>query len=137
MLIPPITGVSLFEATGSQVRPWYKLSDNDLRADIENTEHIFYNDLTPEYAENMRQLLKQQSFQTFKSKLTYAAYRDIPTTYLLCTRDNAIPIVGQEGMVEQAKKSGAEISTVTLEASHSPFCSMPDAVAEACQRSVA
>lgn len=109
------------------------MSDNGTRADVENPESIFYNDMSPEDAADVKRHLKQHSNQVFSSKLTYAAYRDIPTEYILCTKDNAMPIVAQEGMVAQAKGLGVDITTVTLEASHSPFCSMPDAVAAACQ----
>lgn len=109
------------------------MSDNGTRADVEDPETIFYNDMTPEHAAEMKRHLKQHSNQAFLSKLTYAAYRDIPTTYILCTKDNAIPIVAQEGMVARAKSLGANITTVTLEASHSPFCSIPDAVVAVCQ----
>lgn len=48
-----------------------------------------------------------------------------------------MPFAAQEAMVAQARSLGADITTVTLEASHSPFCSMPDAVAAACNQSVA
>lgn len=109
------------------------MSDNDTRADVENPESIFYNDMGPEHAADMKRHLKQHSNRVFMSKLTYAAYRDIPMTFILCTKDKAMPIVAQEGMVAQAKSLGADITTVTLEASHSPFFSMPDAVVAACQ----
>lgn len=89
--------------------------------------------MTAEHASEVGKTLQQHSYQTFESKLTYPAYKDIPTTYFLCTKDNAIPIAAQEGMVEMAKKAGANIETVRFEASHSPFCSMPDKVTEACR----
>lgn len=136
MLIHPTSGGSLFRANGGRPSSWIILSDNDTRADVENPEDVFYNDMTPEHAQEIKKHLKQQSFQALKSKLTYAAYRHIPTTYLLCTKDNAIPIAHQQGMVQQARNSGVHITTVTLEAGHSPFCSRLSEVVAACQTSI-
>lgn len=98
---------------------------------------IFYNDMTEEHAAEVKKTLKHHSQKAFMSKLSYPAYRDIPTTYILCTKDNAIPIAAQEGWVEGAKKLGSHIETFRLEASHSPFYSMPDKVAAICFKSVA
>lgn len=106
-----------------------------MRADVTRSDEIFYNDMTPEHAREMTESLRPHSYQTFWSKLTYPAYKDIPATYILCTKDNAIPIAAQEAMVEAARKAGAQIHTVRLEASHSPFRSVPDEVAEACRKS--
>lgn len=93
--------------------------------------------MTAEHAAELVRTLKHHSHKSFMSKLSYAAYRDIPTIYIFCNKDNAIPIAVQEAWVEGAKNLGAPIQTVRLDASHSPFCSMPDEIAEACLKSVA
>lgn len=137
MLILSSPGASLFEATGGKPAAWITVSDNDTRANVENPEPIFFNDMSPEHATDIKRHLKQHSNQAFTSRLTFAAYKAIPTTYILCTKDNAMPFAAQEAMVAQARSLGADITTVTLEASHSPFCSMPDAVVAACNQSAA
>lgn len=52
----------------------------------------------------------------------------MPSSYIYCTLDNAIPIADQKRMVEETAK-GVDIRTVQLEASHSPFLSMPETLA--------
>ena len=52
------------------------------------------------------------------------AWRDVPSTYVICDRDNAIPVPAQEAMAARAD------TTHRLQSDHSPFLSDPDAVAE-------
>jgi hypothetical protein len=55
----------------------------------------------------------------------------IPSSYLICEKDNAIPFQAQEGMIAmaQAKNPKAFDIVERCEASHSPFLSMPDTLA--------
>lgn len=53
-----------------------------------------------------------------------AAWRDTPSTYVVCTQDRAI----QPGL--QRQMAARCTTTVELEASHSPMLSMPERVAE-------
>jgi pimeloyl-ACP methyl ester carboxylesterase len=62
---------------------------------------------------------------TLKSPLKYAAYKDIPTTYLLSRNDQGLPYERQKELVEGA---GVGITTVTCDADHSPFLSQPKLV---------
>lgn len=48
---------------------------------------------------------------------------DVPSTYVLCEQDRAIPVEGQRHMARQATH------TVTLDTDHSPFTSMPNETA--------
>jgi pimeloyl-ACP methyl ester carboxylesterase len=52
--------------------------------------------------------------------LRAAAWHDRPSTYVVCERDQAIPLSAQEAM---ARRAGA---TVRLDAGHSPFLSRPN-----------
>lgn len=62
--------------------------------------------------------------------ISHESYRDTPATYIICHKDAAIPPVIQEQMISNAKKAGVEMATERLDASHSPFLSMPDRTAE-------
>jgi pimeloyl-ACP methyl ester carboxylesterase len=62
----------------------------------------------------------------FVPATTPARYGSLPRTYIECTADRAIPIAQQRQM--QSDVPGATI--LTLEASHSPFFSQPDRLAE-------
>lgn len=123
------------DGVGGQLPAWVILSEDGMRADAATPDQVFYNDMTAQEASEVAKTLKHHSYRTLSSKLTYPAYRDIPTTYILCTKDNAVPVAAQEGMVAAARSSGAQIQTVRLEASHSPFRSKPDEVAEVCRKS--
>jgi hypothetical protein len=59
-------------------------------------------------------------------------WHTIPSAYLLCKKDNAIPLPAQEGMVAMAqqKAPGSFDLVETCDASHSPFLSMPETVAQ-------
>jgi pimeloyl-ACP methyl ester carboxylesterase len=80
-----------------------------------------------EEAEKRKDAIKHHSAATLKSALKYAAYRHIPTSYLLGTNDQALPYERQKELVEAA---GVEITTVTCDSSHSPFLSQPKLVVE-------
>lgn len=114
--------------------PWFILSDNETRINPDTPEHIFYNDLSIEEAKKSVDALSHHSYRCLFTKLTYPGYKDIPTTYLLCEKDNAIPLCVQEKMVDNARGLGVHVDTVTFDASHSPFLSMPDDVVAACKR---
>jgi hypothetical protein len=119
-----------------QPLPWFILSQDGKRVTPDKPEEIFYNDLSREEAQKSIDTLAHHSYRCFTSKVTYAAYKYIPTTYLHCTKDNAVAMPAQEIMVENARKSGAKIDTATLEASHSPFLSMPDRVVAVCREAI-
>ncbi|KUI58952.1 hypothetical protein VP1G_06263 [Cytospora mali] len=112
--------------------PWFVLSDDGARISPGTPETIFYNDLSHVEAQKYIRTLKHHSYHCLKAKLTHPAYKYIHTTYLYCTKDNAIILPVQEKMVEDTRRMGAYVDTVTLEASHSPYLSMPDQVVAAC-----
>lgn len=70
--------------------------------------------------------LQPHSYQVFHTPLTYEGWRHVPTTYIYCTLDAAIPIHIQKMMVEETAK-GVNINTEELNAGHSPFINMPEA----------
>lgn len=129
-------GTSPMDLFNHQPLPWFILSDDGKRVSPDKPEEIFYNDLSREEAQKSIDTLAHHSYRCFTSKVTYAAYKHIPTTYLHCTKDNAVSMPAQETMVETARKAGAKIDTVTLEASHSPFLSMPDRVVAVCREAI-
>jgi pimeloyl-ACP methyl ester carboxylesterase len=68
--------------------------------------------------------LKPMSAATFLVPITEPAWRSVPSTYVLCTLDQALDPDLQRFL------SARCTTTVELEASHSPMLSMPDRVAE-------
>ncbi|MER6943111.1 alpha/beta hydrolase [Nonomuraea sp. NPDC000554] len=78
-----------------------------------------YGDLTDAEAEQAMSELVQQTVRSFAEKVHAAAWRDIPSTYIVTEQDKAIPPALQEKMAAQAN----EIRRIT--SAHSPFLSQP------------
>jgi hypothetical protein len=95
-------------------------------------ENIFYNDLSAEIAEPYIAALKPHSYRTFSSQQSVAPWKVIPSTYIVCEKDQAIPLHAQEGMLEMAQKMVPTSFDVIerCSASHSPFISQPQWLAE-------
>ncbi|KAL8783054.1 MAG: hypothetical protein Q9213_004901 [Squamulea squamosa] len=84
----------------------------------------FYNDLPPQTAARWAARLRTHSRLAFTSPLTYAAYRDFPSAYLMCTNDKGVPLPLQKRFVAMAG-----IKDITAIASgHTPQISQPKAV---------
>ncbi|KAF4631308.1 hypothetical protein G7Y89_g6824 [Cudoniella acicularis] len=119
-------GGSLNKALGGKPLPWFQISGDEVTP---ATPHqIFYNDLEPSVSEPYISALKPHSHPTFFSELTVAPWKVIPSTYVVCENDEAIPLHTQEGMIAMAQ-GVVERSFDTVErcaASHSPFISMPE-----------
>ncbi|KAK0384045.1 hypothetical protein NLU13_8134 [Sarocladium strictum] len=124
---------SLCAAFGGQDLPWWSISEDRLSVSPTTPEKIFYNDLSPEQTAAAVDSLQPHSYQVFHTPLTYEGWRHVPTTYIYCTLDAAIPIHIQKMMVEETAK-GVNINTEELNAGHSPFINMPEAVADCIQK---
>lgn len=68
--------------------------------------------------------LRPLEMPCFATKATAAAWQSLPSTYVVCTEDQAIHVELQRRMATRAEE------VVTWETSHSPFMSQPDRVAE-------
>ncbi|KAJ5371042.1 uncharacterized protein N7496_007134 [Penicillium cataractarum] len=88
---------------------------------------LFYNDMSPEDARYWKDCLLKHSTAAFKDSVNvYPGWADVPTSFIFCLRDGAIPLQIQEAMVEAAKGAGASITTRSLDTGHSPFFSKPE-----------
>ena len=130
-LIPE--GQSLVGAFGGNPLPWFQISEDNMEVNPATPDAIFYNDLDAATQEKMIQGLKPQSYQVMHSPVAYAGWKHVPSTYLYCLKDAAIPYEVQKMMVEQFAQ-GVDIKTETLDASHSPFLSQPEETAAAIRR---
>jgi hypothetical protein len=105
-----------------------------------------YNDVEPHAAQYWESQITSYTLQDNIDTLTHATWKDIPSTYLLCTLDQAIPIAMQRLFVSMVQDKNTpwkgltgekELRVETLEAGHFPFLSMPakvaDSVAQACK----
>ncbi|WP_437968095.1 alpha/beta hydrolase [Sorangium sp. So ce260] len=116
-------GESLLSAIGGQDPPWWITSaDGRLLLPPESARDVFYNDCTDEVAAAAVAALLPQSRASFAQPLSAAAWQELPSTYVICERDNAVPVFAQEAMSQRARR------VRRLDASHSPFLSRPDDV---------
>lgn len=93
-------------------------------------ENVFFNDLDAATAARAVGRLGYQSYSSMRQPLTQAAWTSVPSTYVVCEADNALPVSAQELMSKRAN------SVHRLNTSHSPFLSQPAALAELLRRSV-
>lgn len=84
---------------------------------------VFYNDVDTVTARRAVSQLGYQSYASMHQQLTETAWKSIPSTYIICDSDNAIPVAAQEVFAERAD------DVQRLSTSHSPFLSQPAALA--------
>lgn len=130
-LVP--VGESMVSYYSRDTPVWHIVSDDGMEVFPGNPEGLFYNDLSDAEAEAAVKKLKPFSRQTFFSRLTYTAWKDIPSTYLYTLNDTSVPIEFQRKMVEQGLGKGY-FHTEAVDASHSPFLSKPKETAAAIAR---
>ncbi|PZE34090.1 alpha/beta hydrolase [Curtobacterium sp. MCPF17_031] len=85
----------------------------------------FYGDLTDERAAVAVARMVEQTQRAFVERVRGAGWRSVPTTYVVCDQDQAIPPSMQAAMAAHA---GATVRH--LASSHSPFLSEPGALAD-------
>lgn len=126
-------GQTLISAFGGNDLPWFRVSEDKAEVIPEGPAEICYNDLSKAEQDAAVAKLAPQSYQVMHSPVTYAAWRDVPSTYLYCTKDNAIPLEIQKLMVEGTAK-GIPINVEYVDAGHSPFMGKPQETADAIRR---
>ncbi|WJY54059.1 alpha/beta hydrolase [Streptomyces chengbuensis] len=80
---------------------------------------MFYGDVPRSEARAAARRLVPQSRRSFSDRLTRAAWRGVPSTYVVCEDDQALPARNQEAM---AARSG---TVHRIAGGHSPFLSRP------------
>jgi pimeloyl-ACP methyl ester carboxylesterase len=117
-------GESLLATVGGLEPDWLAISEDGREHIPTRPAEIFYNDCSDEVAAEAAAQLQPQTRESFSQPVTEVGWRDVPTTYVICERDHAIPVPAQEMLSQRA---GA---VRRLDASHSPFLSKPDEIVE-------
>ncbi|KAG9520431.1 alpha/beta-hydrolase, partial [Aureobasidium melanogenum] len=129
-------GVSLLGALGgddSKIPLW------NVQGDVvyaNNPAHFFFEGLPAEEQRQLASNLKPHSRATFCAPSRGAAYMTIPSAYLICEDDTAIPVSAQEAMVKHAQEAGASLTSERLKSAHSPFLTHPEETAQFCIRAL-
>ena len=128
-------GSSLVDAFGNGHAPWARLHKNIGSAGWlypNNTSFepgtLFYNDCSKEVQDEHVSKLRVWSEAAAHTKMPYAVWKEIESSYLVCTLDNACPAQPvQEMFAEKIRAVSGRVEY--MEASHSPFLSKPAALA--------
>jgi pimeloyl-ACP methyl ester carboxylesterase len=72
--------------------------------------------------------LRPMSLGPLWTATTFAAWRYIPTTFVLCTKDNPATVTGTEMAVKMAQEMGSNQLDMVIRRAvgHSPFYSQPE-----------
>ncbi|KAI9840614.1 MAG: hypothetical protein M1837_001510 [Sclerophora amabilis] len=70
----------------------------------EAAEWSMFHDIPASDGGHWFSLMKPQSIGALWSDLTYAAWEEIPSTYVVCETDRVIPLESQESMIANAKE---------------------------------
>lgn len=99
----------------------------------EDVKHMFYQDLDDATVSELAKELQPQSLGAFWSTTTHAAWRVIPTTYILCTADVPTTVIAARYLVDTAKANGPHKidNVIEVDTGHSPFISRPEWTASA------
>ncbi|KAF2681998.1 alpha/beta-hydrolase [Lentithecium fluviatile CBS 122367] len=94
----------------------------------EHAKSMFYQDLDNDTVAGLAKELQPHSFGAFWSTTTHAAWRYIPTTYIICTADMPTTVTAAQYLVDSAKESGPHKidNLIKVDAGHSPFISKPE-----------
>ncbi len=112
---------------GSVLNDAIRVADGVLTLDPELAAEAFYHDCEPEISLAAIDRLRPQSLTALQGKVTAAAWREKPATYVVCTDDRGLTTALQRS---NAARIGTSIDWHT---SHSPFLSRPDLVADLLQ----
>jgi hypothetical protein len=94
----------LGETFGDTPIPWF-LPGDDGYANVANPAEIFYNDLPPAEAAAAVARLRPHSLRSLAEEQTATAWEKAPTTYLLTTNDQSMPVDMQMSMACGARTS--------------------------------
>jgi pimeloyl-ACP methyl ester carboxylesterase len=117
-------GVSLIDAAGGQPVSWWRLSEDGTWMTPDRPEEVFYSDCPPAVAATAVAQLQPQSLSSCRQPLQAAAWKTIPSTYIVADRDPELPQFVQEGMA-----TGRASRVKHIDAGHSPFLSRPGELA--------
>lgn len=116
-------GESVYAIAGRQPEDWWDVHLDEGYVDT-RTPEAFYTDCTPKQAREAIARITHQSWASLRDEVTYPAWRHIPSTYVICTEDEALP------PASQAVFSARATEVRRLHSDHSPMISQPDVLAD-------
>lgn len=94
--------------------------------DPELSAKYTFSDLAPDRALEWAEQMQPQSTISFDGKLSYAAYKDFPASYIVSTQDMCMPPELQRSMISSMEsQSGKKVHVLELESGHCAIASRP------------
>ena len=97
--------------------------DGNLELDPDLAVGAFYADCAPDDVAFALERLGRQNPDSFAQPVRHAAWRTVPSTYVVCYDDRAVSLAFQRALATRTT------GRVEMPASHSPFFSAPEALA--------
>ncbi|KAH7310607.1 Alpha/beta hydrolase fold-1 [Stachybotrys elegans] len=99
--------------------------------DIPGVAAMSFSSMPPEEGQLWAGRLARHSAASFANPLTYAGFKDVPVSYLLCENDLAIPPIVQQSIIDMIEReTGRSVDVTSIDADHVAPLSSPDTVAE-------
>jgi pimeloyl-ACP methyl ester carboxylesterase len=122
----PAPGESLVALGGGQLAPWIQLLGGGLTLpDPAQAAQIFYDDCDVATQRWACGQLRPQCGAAFAGVVPNPGWKDIPSTYIVCSADSGVPPDWQRNVLAPRLNKAVE-----LDSGHSPFLSQPGALAE-------
>lgn len=121
----PDDGQSLLDIVGEPPQWIQELEGGLTLPDLDQAPDVFYGDCDDDTVQAAVARIRPMSGAPFAEAVPVPAWHDVPSTYVVCAEDAAIPPELQRDLMSPRAQE-----VVTLQASHSPFFSQPEAVAE-------
>jgi len=109
---------------GSKLVDAIVLDEAGVSVDPAVAAEVFYGDADPATAAALVARLRPMAIDAAPASSVAPAWRSIPTTYVVCTGDQALPVPSQRTMAARADE------VVEWPTDHSPFVTRPGAIAD-------
>ncbi|KAK2602301.1 hypothetical protein N8I77_008847 [Diaporthe amygdali] len=128
---PPNEGQSMVSMFGGVLPPMFHAqADGTLK--IDNPEYYFFNDLPDEEAKKAVGMLVEHQVEAMFTPMDCAggkaAFRVIPTSYLVCEGDTAMLPEFQEMSIARLRSEGVDVRAYRCSGGHNAFMSVPEQV---------
>jgi pimeloyl-ACP methyl ester carboxylesterase len=120
----PDEGESLLGMFDGRIPSHWRVRDDLMVVTEPDEKALAASDLEPEDQLLLASKRVPQSLTAYTRAPTGAAWRDVPSTYAVCTNDASLPVALQRSFAERAS------DTVELPTGHHPMLTRPELVAE-------
>lgn len=144
----PVVGESVLDAVAGDVPEWWivdvslsnlcgvderlTMQDESKTVTTKDPLGLFFHDV-PDAAQWVA-ALRPHAWATKVAPAQAEAFMQIPSAYLLCENDRALPPAMQEAMVGRMREMGAVVETERIGTAHTPWLVRPEQVADYVRR---